>query len=167
MALNRYFRHTHPIFGPGFDEFFAPTPFFRDPFEAMPIFDHQWLSLDDDTSRLVRASPGYEIHERDGVYQITVELPGVKAADMTVQVEEDGRLLHISGGRKIEKEHGVTETKFDKKFTIGDNVETEKMTANLADGILVLKAPKKAIQEPAKITVPITEGPHKEMLKDA
>ena len=34
------------------------------------------------------------------------------------------------------------------------------MTANLADGVLVLKAPKKEIKEPPKVTIPITERPH-------
>jgi len=110
---------------------------------------------------LLHSSPGYEIHEKDGSYQISVDLPGIKAADMKIEVENNGRMLHLLGGRKVTQGDRVMETKFDKKFTIGENVDTDKMTANLADGVLTLQAPKKQIVEPPTRTITITEGPHK------
>lgn len=156
MALNPY---HHPfLFGPGFDELFAPT-FMRDPFELMPVlrpFDKAENHI------LLRTSPGYEISETDEMYQISVDVPGIKADNMDISLEHEGRLVHISGGRKITKGDSVTETKFDKRFTIGNNVDVEKMTANLADGVLVLKAPKKEPKEKPKIRIPITEGPNAE-----
>ena len=158
MALNRY----NPLFGRGFDDFFAPSPFFvRDPvFDLMPVIPN--LIRDDDTSTLLRSSPGYEITEHEGKYQIAVDVPGVKASDMTVKLENDGRVVHISGGRKITKGDTVSETKFEKRFTIGDNIDKTKITANLADGVLVLTAPKVEKKEPVVHTIAITEGPHEE-----
>ena len=106
---------------------------------------------------LRRSSPGYEIHEDDNKFQLSIDVPGVKAADMKVQVEQGGRLLHLTGGRRVQKEGGsVTETRFDERFTLAENVDATKITANLADGVLVVTAPKKVI-EPTKIV--ITEGP--------
>lgn len=158
MALNRYNRPFH--FG-GFDDFFGPSPIFaRDPvFDMMPVIPNLFR---EDDARLLRSSPGYEINETDNQYQIAVDVPGVKASDMKVSLEHEGRVLHISGGRKIEKDGAVTETKFDKRFTIGDNVDTEKITANLADGVLVLKAPKIEKKEKPAFMIPITEGPLEE-----
>lgn len=159
MALSRF---NHPLFG-GFDDFFAPTPFFREPvFDIMPVIPNL---LRDEDMKLLRSSPGYEINESDGKYQIAVDVPGVKASDMTVKLEEDGKVLHISGGRKVEKDGMITETKFEKRFTIGDNVDKEKLTANLADGVLTLTAPKIEVQKPEPMTIAITEGPHEDKME--
>jgi len=163
MALNRY-NPRNPFFG-GFDELFAPAPFMRDPFFDVPMPVIPKLLRDDDAT-LFRSSPGYEINESGGKYEIAVDVPGVKANDMKVDLEHDGRVLHISGGRKVEKDGVVTETKFEKRFTIGDNVDTDKLTANLADGVLVLTAPKIEKKENAARTIAITEGPRKEMLEE-
>jgi len=159
MALNRY-NHAHPFWAHGFDDFFAPTPFFsRDPFfDEMRVIPSTFMR-DDDDLKLLRSSPGYEITESDGKYQIAVDIPGVKAKDVTVKLENDGKLLHISGGRKTEKEGKVTEMKFEKRFTIGDNVDTEKLQADLADGVLVLTAPKLEKKEQPHRLININEKP--------
>jgi HSP20 family protein len=161
MALNRY-HYNNPF---GFDDLFFPTPFFhRDPiFDPMPVFPDLERLTD---SVLVRSSPGYEINETDDNYHIVVDVPGVKAGDMSVQLENDGKVLHISGGRKVVKDNTTTETKFEKRFTIGKNIDTQKVTANLADGVLVLSAPKIEKKETPVTNIAITEGPIEEK-KDA
>ena len=140
MTLNPY-RRSPFLFG-GFDDFFAPTPFFaRDPvLDAMPVIASNLFR--DDDMQLMRSSPGYEVNETKDKYSIAVDVPGVRAQDMDIQVENEGRVLHISGGRKIEKDGVMRETKFEKRFTIGDNVDRDKITADLKDGVLVLTAPK-------------------------
>lgn len=154
------------LFGPGFDELFAPHPstFPRhlhetSLFEATPVIDS--LVREDDW-KLFRSSPGYEITENERTYQIALDVPGIKAADMTVQLERDGRILHITGGRKVEKEGSVSETKFEKRFTIGENVDTEKLSANLADGVLILSAPKLDTKRKMSQIIPISEVPHEQ-----
>jgi HSP20 family protein len=154
MALSRYW--NRPLFG-GFDDSLFPREFFEDPFKdfLMPVVPNlnrpQGLSL-------LRTSPGYEIHEMDGKYQIAVDVPGVKKDDITVNVEDEGRILRITGGRKVVREGKTSETKFEKRFTIGDNVDLEKMSANLSDGVLTLTAPKKEETKPKTRTIMITEG---------
>jgi HSP20 family protein len=153
MSLTRFF--ARPTVG--FDDFFAPTPFFNDPvFDFMPVL----RNLDRNTDMILsRSSPGYEINEDDSKYQIAIDVPGVKANDMNVELEHDGRVLHLSGGRKVEKGGTVTETKFDKRFTIGDNIDTAKLSANLADGVLVVTAPKKPEKKEEVLKIAITEQP--------
>jgi len=77
---------------------------------------------------------------------------------MTVDLENEGKVLHISGGRKIVKGDEIAETKFSKRFTIGDNVDIDKMTANLSDGVLTLTAPVKEEVKPEPKRITITEG---------
>jgi HSP20 family protein len=140
-----------------FDDSLFPREFFDDPFEdfLMPVVPIQnrphGLSV-------LRTSPGYEIHEADGNYQIAVDVPGVKKDDITVNVEEDGRVLRVTGGRKVVREGKTSETKFEKRFTIGNNVDIEKISANLSDGVLTLTAPKKEEEKPKTRTIMITEG---------
>ena len=155
MSISRF----RPLFRPlsrGFDEFFS-SPFFRESvLDQMPVLSR---NLDREGLTLLRSSPGYEINESDKQYQISVDVPGVKAADMLVNFEEDGQVLNISGGRKVTKEGATTETKFEKRFMIGDNVDVDKMTANLSDGVLTLTAPKlEKVEKPVK-QIAITESP--------
>jgi HSP20 family protein len=161
MTLNRYnhplFGHNHPLFG--FDEFhFNRDPFFSDP--MMPVGPN--LARPNDMI-LRHSSPGSEINETDEKYQIAVDVPGVKSS--YVNLENDGKVLHITGGRKIVKEGEMSETKFEKRFTIGNNIDIDKMTANLSDGVLMLTAPKKKEEEKPVHAIAITEGPYQEKQK--
>ena len=155
MALNPYRRYS-PWGGFFDDHSLFPVPFTRDPFfENMPVIESLFR---DDDMQLTHSSPGYEINETADKYNIAVDVPGVRMQDMTVNLENEGRVLHISGGRKYEKDGVTRETKFEKRFTIGDNVDKDKLTANLNDGVLVLSAPKvKKTEEPVR-NIMITEG---------
>lgn len=177
-GVGRYSGYSGMIFRPlfgGFDDVFDRDPFFaRDPFapvfsrrdrgpfkDIMPVLRN--FPFDNEYKTLLRSSPGYEIKESSSTYEIAIDIPdGVDASHMTVELENDGTVLHLFGERKTEKDGKVSEMQFDKRFTIGDNVDTESMTANLDEGVLVLKAPKlqpEAVETP-KHTIPITEKPH-------
>jgi HSP20 family protein len=172
----RPFVGRHPFFDRSFfDDFFAPSsfwnrgdpfaPFFarRDPFmDIMPVLHSQIPR--DPAMTLLRSSPGYEIKESNEAYEIAVDVPdGVGASDMTVELENDGTVLHLSGGRKVEEEGVSTETRFDQHFTIGTlNVDSDKISANLSDGVLTVTVPKLQVEaaeeeEEQKHTIPITE----------
>lgn len=153
MALNPYSPFS------GFNDYFAPTPLSlaNDPLiDRMPVVPNFLRGND---MQLVHSSPGYEINETDDKYSIIVDVPGVRAQDMAVNLESGGRVLHVVGGRKIEKQGEVRETKFDKRFTIGDNIDQDKLTANLDNGILVLEAPKKPKKQEEDVrSIMINEG---------
>jgi HSP20 family protein len=171
MALNT--RQTHSYFPTGFDELFAPMAPFAPPrrepiFDIMTVFpDFKRSSADGGGAVLLHSSPGYEINETENNYRISVDVPGVKADDMTVNIEHEGKVLHISGGRKVVMENKASETRFEKRFTIGDNVNVREMTANLADGVLILSAPKMEKEEKQVFNIAITEGPRDGEKKEA
>jgi HSP20 family protein len=165
-------RMFRSLFG-GFDDFSAPPSLMsRDPFA--PFFSRHGSPFmgnmsalrnfpfhphhHPDTALLRSLSPGYEIKEHDGTYEIAVYVPdGVKASDVSIELENDGTVLYLSGERRQDDENGklVSETRFEKRFTIGPNVDKDNITANLSNGLLVLKAPKIETR-----TIAITEKPH-------
>lgn len=77
---------------------------------------------------------------------------------MKVELENDGHFLHLSFIKKEKTDSTFKEFKFDKRFSIGRNLDTSKLTAYLSDGVLVLTAPKKEKVPPASQEIPITRG---------
>mmetsp|Transcript_20862 Transcript_20862/g.32107 ORF Transcript_20862/g.32107 Transcript_20862/m.32107 type:complete len:153 (-) Transcript_20862:925-1383(-) len=142
MALSRYNNNCNFPFFNTFDDLFAvPSTLFLE----RPTFPH--------------ISPGYEINQDEKSFQLAVDVPGVKASDMKMDLEHDGRVLHLSGGRKKQEGNNFSETKFDQRFTIGKDVDTNKITANLENGVLVVNIPKKEKEESVVRNIAITEGP--------
>merc|ERR1712137_908997 len=101
---------------------------------------------------------------------LSLDVPGVKAKDLQVETKADThryrhRVLEISGTRK--RMDGTDET-FVRGFTIDERVaDVSNMTANLADGVLVVTVPKCTQEEEAKPrTIEISENPHPEVSTD-
>lgn len=140
-----------PLFRSGFDDLFRDpfAPFFsrsQDPFmDIMPVLRKE---LGPRTT-LLRASPGYEIREVDNAYEIEVRIPeGLESAD-NLKIEVDDNVVHVSGAREDENR----KMRFDKLFTIGDNVDADQIAATLDGNVLKVTAPK--LQVDTKRTVPI------------
>lgn len=142
-----------PLINKTLDEDFFGMPT-RPLYSPMPLM----RSLDSDAI-LRHSSPGYEIHEDESKFELSMDVPGLKPEDMTVQIEQNGRVLRLSGGRKVEKENEVMETRFEKSFTLGKEIDTSKITANLANGIMVITAPKDPSKKEKVVKVPITHEP--------
>ncbi len=105
--------------------------------------------------------PTVNTREGDDAYYIEVDLPGVKKEDININVEDN--TLTISGERKIEKEHKEDNFykvesvygKFERSFTLPEDVDTDKIEAKSEDGVLEIKIPKVAKVEkaPKKIEI--------------
>ena len=92
-------------------------------------------------------------------YYIRAELPGVKGDELDIQVT--GNNLAISGERKIaaeeegakyhrrEREAGT----FSRMIGLPGEVDTDKVDANLKNGILTVVVPKAEIAKPKQISV--------------
>mmetsp|Transcript_10084 Transcript_10084/g.14798 ORF Transcript_10084/g.14798 Transcript_10084/m.14798 type:complete len:229 (-) Transcript_10084:350-1036(-) len=139
MKAPTLFRSVPSLFN-DFDEVFH-SPFFSN-FEttAFPKH-HNWLDRAGDNSHFF---PKYNVHSDDEKVSLALDVPGVKPDDVIVEVKDD-KVLHISGERKHTKDDGsLSEIKFDKEFTLGDpaQVDTSKIIADLADGVLRVILPK-------------------------
>jgi HSP20 family protein len=134
----------------GFDD-----DFFTMPSELMDI-PPSLTRFKDDTMR--HSSPRYEVTENDKQFRLAVDVPGVKPDHMKIELENNGRVLHISGDRKEKTDTSYKAFKFDNRFTLGRNLDTSKIAAHLSDGVLVLTAPKIEKLPPTKNRIEIIQG---------
>jgi HSP20 family protein len=92
--------------------------------------------------------PAMNTREGEFAYHIDIDLPGVKKDDIKVDVEDN--VLKISGERNFkdevkEEDYYKVETsfgKFQRNFTLPDNVDIENISASSLDGVLEVILPK-------------------------
>ncbi|MCS7063809.1 MAG: Hsp20/alpha crystallin family protein [Methylacidiphilales bacterium] len=104
-------------------------------------------------------TPAVDVYEDDKEYHIKVEIPGVKADDFKVTVEQ-GR-LHIAGERKYEKTDKNTSAhrierfygSFSRSFALPDDADANSIQAKYQDGVLNLHIPKLPAAQPRTIKV--------------
>ena len=104
-----------------------------------------------------------DIREEGDAFYVDAEVPGLKAEDIKVDVEKN--VLTLSGERKVETEE--TEDKyrrverqygsFTRSFSLPETVDTDSISADLKDGVLELKLPKKEAPTPKSISVNVGE----------
>jgi HSP20 family protein len=104
------------------------------------------------------SSPRYEITENDEQFRLAVDVPGMKPDNLKIELEDDGRILHVSGERKVKTDTSHEEYLFDKRFTLRKDLDTSKITAHLSDGVLVVTAMKMKTLPPATQPIAIVQG---------
>jgi HSP20 family protein len=112
-----------------------------------------------ETERAIGFVPAFELKETNETYQITADMPGVKADALEVNLT--GNRLSIRGKREAEKEEKsdtfyVFERSygsFMRAFTLPEGIDFEHIHADLKDGVLNLILPKKPEVQPRKIDV--------------
>jgi len=101
-----------------------------------------------------------EVTEKNGGYQVTADLPGVKKEDIHVDI--DGAQLTLAAEVKREKEAAEGERvlhservfgKVSRSFTLPQEVDEAKAEAKFRDGVLELTLPKKAAAARKAITI--------------
>jgi HSP20 family protein len=91
-------------------------------------------------------SPFVDIEETDEAYVIEAELPGVKRDD--VNIELVGSELTINGELKERERKGLLRRqtrrvgRFDYRVTLPDQVDRDKIDADLKEGVLTVRVPK-------------------------
>jgi HSP20 family protein len=101
--------------------------------------------------------PSYEIHDNAKMFQVSIHVAGFKTKDMKVDIEQCSRNLHVTGERKVQNDNVVFQTSFDKRFALSENVDTTKITAKFAEGVLVVEAPKRETEEEKVTSITITD----------
>lgn len=107
-------------------------------------------------------SPNYQIVDNDDIFQVQLDVPGVKVEDLNINLEDDGKMLTLSGSRE-KSENGYSYTsQFSQSFSLDSTVDIDQFSANLQNGVLVVSAPKdlKKLEEGVK-SIPVTELPSK------
>jgi HSP20 family protein len=102
-------------------------------------------------------TPLADIYETDDAYQIEVELPGVKADDVNVEVAD--RELTVSGDIKVREREGLLRRstrqvgRFEFRAVLPNEVDAENVSANLDGGVLYLTVPKAQAAKPRHVEI--------------
>lgn len=117
------------------------------------FFDNNWMEKANATA------PAINVVESDKDYKVEVAVPGMTKEDFNIHLGDENELV-ISMEKKVENEdkenkkylrHEFSYTKFQQSLYLPDNVDKEKITANVANGVLTIELPKYSQEEKAKI----------------
>lgn len=122
--------------GSVFDDVFSDPFFTREPALTRTAFANNAMSTD--------------VKERDGKYEVAVELPGFTKDEVSVEVE-DGYLT-VSAHKEENKDEKGKDGKFlrreryqgsrSRSFYVGKGLKSTDVSAKFADGVLQLTFPK-------------------------
>lgn len=117
------------------------------------FFDNNWMEKANATA------PAINVVESDKDYKVEVAVPGMTKEDFNIHLGDENELV-ISMEKKVENEDKENKkylrrefsyTKFQQSLYLPDNVDKEKITANVANGVLTIELPKSSQEEKAKI----------------
>lgn len=91
---------------------------------------------------LSRVSPRYEITEDDQTLMISLDVPGVQPEDISVTLEDDGKVLAISGQRERKSSTRTSTSRFSQSFALDPTIDVDKISADLQNGVLIVTAAK-------------------------
>ena len=103
-------------------------------------------------------TPAVDIFETDKEITLLADMPGVKAADLNIDLRDDtltltGAVAPFEGPQEedilIEYEIGT----YSRQFSLSEVIDQGKIDAQLNDGVLRLSLPKVEKATPRKITV--------------
>ena len=124
------------------------------PFRDSPIRTKAFL--DEAPTRWI---PAMDVTENDDRYALTVELPGTKKEDVTVEFHEN--VLTIRGEKRNEREEEKEQRRyvertygsFSRSFTLPANAAGDRVRASFKDGVLTIEIPKREEAKPTVIAV--------------
>lgn len=102
-------------------------------------------------------SPLVDVEETEDAYLVEIDLPGVKKDDISVEIE--GGELAVHGELKEKEREGVLRSRmrrtgrFDYRTTLPQDVDTDRVHADLSNGVLTLKLPKAEEAKPRRIEI--------------
>ena len=119
------------------------------------FFDNDWMVKANATA------PAINVLESDTDYKVEVAAPGMTKEDFNIHLSEDNELV-ISMEKKNEtKEENnnnrkylrreFSYSKFEQALVLPDDVEKDKISANVTDGVLTVDLPNRTPEEKAKI----------------
>lgn len=102
--------------------------------------------------------PPADIYEEADAIRITADMPGVSKEALNIEV--DGTVLTVSGDIQVDMPEGLTASyaelrgsQYYRRFTLGNEIDTEGISAEISNGELMVVLPKKASHRPRKIEV--------------
>lgn len=105
----------------------------------------------------VTYTPRIDIWETEDELVLYADMPGVTAENLDLRFENRELRIHgkvsprHEGIKFLDGEYGIGD--FYRTFTIGETIDSEKISAELRDGVLTLHLPKSEAVKPRRIAV--------------
>lgn len=102
-------------------------------------------------------APLADVEETDDAYVVEIDLPGVKRDDIDIQLTD--RQLTVSGDIKEKERTGILRRRtrrvgqFQYAVTLPADVDAEKVSAHLDEGVLTVRVPKPEQAKPRRIQI--------------
>ena len=104
-------------------------------------------------------APAVNTYEDKDAFVISCDLPGLKQSDIKLNLDKN--VLTISGSRKLDNEDKMENYQrvesyfgtFNRSFTLPATVDSEKIDANMENGVLKIRLPKKEESKPRQIEI--------------
>ncbi|MGN6765817.1 MAG: Hsp20/alpha crystallin family protein [Rhizobiaceae bacterium] len=108
-----------------------------------------------------QVTPAMDLVEKDDVYEITAELPGL--SEKNVEIKLSNHALTIKGEKSEEKDdkrkdYYLSERRygsFQRSFQLPEGVDSDKIDAHFAHGVLSVKLPKTAEAKKGEKTIAV------------
>lgn len=117
-----------------------------------PVFDNLFDDFFTTDSQGTSSVMKTDIVEKDGNYELSIEMPGVKKED--IQMELKDGYLNVTASRNTNKEDKDKEGRiirqervsgsYSRSFYVGNDVRTEDVKASFDNGELIVTVPKEA-----------------------
>ena len=123
--------------------------------DALPAFFGKTFASENSRSW----TPAVDVSETEDALVFSAEVPGFEKDGLSISV--DNGLLTLSGERKLERKseefHRIERVygKFERSFSLPKAVESEKIKADLKNGVLTITLPKKEEAKPRQIPVTV------------
>ena len=117
------------------------------------FFDNEWMAKANATA------PAINVIETENGYKVEVAAPGMTKGDFNIRIDEDNNLV-ISMEKKIEDKEDKKDgrylrrefsySKFQQTMILPENVDKEKISAQVENGVLTIELPKLSEEEVKK-----------------
>ena len=105
--------------------------------------------------------PPVDIYEDTDGVTLFADLPGVNKENLDVQIDKDllkifGRRAPGNGADVLNRYDEIPNKDFYRAFTIGEEIDREKITASINNGVLTLILPKSERTKPRRIDIKVS-----------
>lgn len=107
-----------------------------------------------------RVRPAADLVEREEGFFLYLDMPGVAREDLAVDIEGDEMIISAVtriGSGSNERVHALEfgDVEYHAAFALSDMVDAERITAQLANGVLVVEMPRREAARPRRIRVEV------------
>jgi HSP20 family protein len=128
------------------------------PFRELDLMERRMRRLFDDVGFGLGTLPAADVYETPQEFVVELEVPGFAEKDLELEVAD--HTLVVKGEVKRTKEeeksfllHERLERTFERRFSLPEQADTDKLSATFKEGVLELHAPKIAAAKPRKIAI--------------